>query len=162
MPLVPTAPPASSPIVRERMRGQRRTGTQPELALRRELHARGLRYRVAARVGATRPDIVFSRARIAVFVMGDFWHQCPLHGTMPTLNRDWWRIKLAATGARDRRQRSALEADGWHVEWVWECEDSEVAADRLVAVWSRGSVLTLPCNQKFAKVLPRDEQTDQA
>jgi DNA mismatch endonuclease (patch repair protein) len=135
VPLLPPAPGASSLAVREKMRRQKRTGTGPEVALRRALHNRGLRYRVTQRVGTARPDIVFTRARIAVFVMGDFWHQCPHHRSLPRSNRDWWRAKLDANVKRDRLQRLALEAEGWHVEWVWECEEPAAAAERVAAVW---------------------------
>ena len=79
------------------MRANRRRDTGPELALRRELHRRGLRYRVdhAPIAGLRcRADIVFTRARVAVFVDGCFWHACPEHGNIPTANREWWQAKL--------------------------------------------------------------------
>src|SRR5262245_31016769 len=97
-------PVASSPAIRARMQRQARRDTAPELALRRALHSRGLRYRVDAKVvGARRrADVVFSTAKVAVFVDGCFWHTCPLHGTVPKSNRDWWVAKLAANAERDR------------------------------------------------------------
>ncbi len=128
-------PAASSELVRRQMSRQRRTGTTPENALRRELHSRGLRFRVHQRVGTARPDVVFSRARIAVFVMGDFWHSCPVHGTRPRANGAWWAEKLAANTARDHRQRVELESAGWLVVWVWECEDPVLAASLLYEQW---------------------------
>ncbi len=128
-------PAASSELVRRQMSRQRRTGTTPELALRRALHASGLRFRVNQRLGTCRPDVVFSRARIAVFVMGDFWHSCPVHGTTPKANAAWWAAKLAANTARDRRQRLELECAGWLVVWVWECEDPVTAASVLREQW---------------------------
>lgn len=78
---------------------------------------------------------MFSRARIAVFVMGDFWHSCPRHGTRPKSNAGWWAAKLDANTARDERQRAELEADGWLVVWVWECEDPVSVADDLRGIW---------------------------
>ncbi len=129
-------PGASSELVRRQMSRQRRTGTVPELALRRELHARGLRFRVELKIGSARPDVVFTRARVAVFVMGDFWHSCPRHATRPKANAGWWASKLATNVARDERQRAQLQADGWLVVWVWECEDSAVAAASLEGLWA--------------------------
>lgn len=117
------------------MKRQRSKDTAPELALRRALHGLGLRFRVHERIGRARPDIVLTRARVAVFVMGDFWHSCPLHATQPKTNAAWWADKLEGNHARDVRQRAALEADGWHVEWVWECEEPQAAAQRVAAVW---------------------------
>jgi DNA mismatch endonuclease (patch repair protein) len=134
---VGAGPAASSELVRRQMSSQRRADTAPEVALRRALHARGLRFRTGLRVGSARPDILLTRARVAVFVMGDFWHSCPAHGTRPKANGDWWAAKLDANVARDRRQRSELEADGWLVDWAWECEPPTVAADRIAAAWAR-------------------------
>lgn len=118
------------------MSAQRRRDTKPEVTLRRALHARGLRFRVDVRVGRSRPDVLFTRARVAVFVMGDFWHSCPVHGTRPKAHAEWWADKLAGNTARDERQRASLEADGWTVVWVWECEDTALAADRVAALWA--------------------------
>lgn len=86
-------------------------------------------------IGRVRPDIVLTRAKIAVFVMGDFWHSCPEHGNSPKINAGWWAAKLASNGQRDLRQRTELEAAGWVVEWVWECENPESAALRVEAIW---------------------------
>lgn len=117
------------------MSAQARENTKPELAVRRALFARGLRFRLHPRIGRCRPDVVLSRAKIAVFVMGDFWHGCPVHGTAPKSNGKWWAEKLATNRARDERQRAELEDLGWHVEWVWECEDPVEAADRIHQLW---------------------------
>ncbi len=139
---------ASSELVRRQMSRQPRGDTAPEIALRRQLHARGVRFRTGLRVGSTRPDVVLTRARIAVFVMGDFWHCCPVHATRPKANAQWWADKLDANVARDNRQRATLEADGWVVDWVWECEDPSAAADRIAALWAartgRPGPLTVP------------------
>src|SRR5438105_437916 len=105
-------PPASSPAARATMQANRRRDTGPELALRRELHRRGLRFRVDHPPVSglqCRADMVFTRARVAVFVDGCFWHGCPEHGTLPRANGEWWRAKLEANAARDRRNDLALD-----------------------------------------------------
>ena len=87
--LAGSPPPASSALVRKRMRNVARRDTPIEMALRRELHALGLRYRVDARPLQNlrrSADVVFRRARVAVFVDGCFWHSCPIHGSIPKAN----------------------------------------------------------------------------
>src|SRR4051812_11890631 len=99
------------------MKSTRRRDTSAELALRRELHRRGLRYRVEVPVldRRRRVDIVFMRALVAVFVDGCFWHSCPLHGTSPVANGTWWRDKLSANVQRDRRTDDDLRSAGYEV-----------------------------------------------
>ena len=124
-------PEPADPIVRRRMERQARRDTTPELALRRELWGRGLRYFVDRPVGPNRrrrADIVFPRAKVAVFVDGCFWHSCPEHGTLPKNNRDWWVAKLEANVSRDRETDRRLTEAGWRVVRVWEHEDVGVAA----------------------------------
>ena len=130
-------PTPTSPAVRDRFRRQRVRDTAPELALRQELHRRGLRYRVdvpllGARKG--RADILFSKARLAVMVDGCFWHRCPEHGLAPRENGAWWKDKLDANVARDRRTDAQLAALGWQVMRIWEHESSASAADRIEAL----------------------------
>src|SRR3954447_24978979 len=96
-----------------RLQRQRRASTKPELDLRRELHRRGLRFRINHPELPGRPDIAFTRARVAVFVDGCFWHRCPKHGTLPRNNRDWWQAKLDRNVARDRAKDAALADLGW-------------------------------------------------
>lgn len=120
-----------------RMRKQARSSTKPELALRRELHRRGLRFRVNHPGLPGRPDLAFTRAKVAVFVDGCFWHRCPQHGTMPRNNRDWWQAKLDRNVARDRAKDAALSEQGWVVLHVWEHETTDAAADRVQAEWRR-------------------------
>ncbi len=112
-----------------------RRDTKPERDLRALLHRAGLRYRVDYRVGAgrsaPRPDVAFPRQRVAVFVDGCFWHQCPEHGAVPATNRDFWEPKLQANVERDRRQTMHLEDKGWLVIRVWEHEAPEEAAERI-------------------------------
>jgi DNA mismatch endonuclease (patch repair protein) len=114
-----------------------RAGSGAELALRRALHAAGLRFRVNLSGLPGRPDVVFTRARIACFVDGCFWHACPDHGTLPKNNRDWWQAKLAANVERDRRKDRELTGAGWVVVHVWEHEDPSAAAVRIAALWRR-------------------------
>jgi len=97
--------------------------TPPELALRRELHRLGYRFRVDARlqgVTRSRPDIAFPTEKVAVYVDGCFWHSCPDHGTLPEKNKDWWRSKLTANLERDHRHTEELESAGWVVVRTWE------------------------------------------
>ncbi len=113
--------------VSTRMRANRRRDTRPEQRLRSLLHAEGLRFRVDQRVVAgdvtVRPDVVFTRARVALFVDGCFWHSCPIHGNQPQRNTSYWAPKLVRNVERDRRVSEALERDGWAVVRVWKHED---------------------------------------
>ncbi|NNJ59881.1 MAG: very short patch repair endonuclease [Dactylosporangium sp.] len=120
-----------------RFRRQARASTKPEVALRRELHRRGLRFRINHPELPGRPDVAFTRARVAVFVDGCFWHRCPEHGTAPRNNRDWWQAKLDRNVARDRAKDADLAGLGWTVLHVWEHEAPDVAADRVEAEWRR-------------------------
>lgn len=111
-----------------------RRDTAPETQLRRELHARGLRYRVdrpVLRELRRRPDIVFNPARVAVFVDGCFWHGCPQHATWPKHNADFWREKIETNRQRDVDTDLRFEGAGWQVVRVWEHEDVMAAADRI-------------------------------
>ncbi len=130
-------PPASSETALRRMKTQRRRDTTPELALRRELHCRGLRYRLEVDLlghSRRRCDIVFPRSKVACFVDGCFWHSCPVHGTTPESNRDWWIEKLANNVTRDRDTDERLAAMGWLVIRIWEHESPNLAADHIEAV----------------------------
>ncbi len=122
--------------VRARFIGQGRRDTAPEMALRRLLHARGLRYRVDRAVVPglrRRADLVFGPARVAVFVDGCFWHACPEHRAPPRNNADWWQKKLAATATRDRDTDRRLREAGWSVIRVWEHESPADAANLVEA-----------------------------
>lgn len=116
---------------RRRMSRQRRRDTAPELALRSLLHRSGLRYRVHRRPLpelAREADIVFVCARVAVFVDGCFWHQCPEHATFPRKNAAWWKAKLDRNVERDRETDAELAAAGWLPLRVWEHADPTEAA----------------------------------
>lgn len=119
----------------------RQRGTTPELALRSELHRRGLRFRLHRPLEfdhRRKADIVFPREHVAVFVDGCFWHSCPDHATFPKANEAFWARKLAGNVARDRDTDRRLEEAGWLVVRVWEHESAELAADAvLVALEQR-------------------------
>jgi DNA mismatch endonuclease, patch repair protein len=121
------------------MRSQRQRDTKGELELRSLLHRRGLRFRVHALLPGLRrrSDIVFTRARVVVFVDGCFWHGCPEHGTWPKENADWWREKIEVNQRRDRDTDARLTAAGWTVIRVWEHEDPTQAADQIVEIVRR-------------------------
>jgi DNA mismatch endonuclease, patch repair protein len=116
------------------MQGNRRRDTGPELAVRRAVHALGLRYRVDARPIPSlnrRADLVFSRSRVAVFVDGCFWHGCPVHHTVSRTNARFWVNKVATNRARDAETDRFLTAASWTVIRVWEHEDPQTAAERI-------------------------------
>jgi len=121
MALPPTPPPSAAT---KTMRANRSTDTGPELALRRLLHAQGLRYRVGLKVvvpGRTvRPDVVFTRQRVAIFLDGCYWHGCPVHGRMPQDPSGYWKAKIARNQQRDAAVTAALLAAGWDVLRFWE------------------------------------------
>jgi DNA mismatch endonuclease (patch repair protein) len=128
-----STPPASSEHIRTRMRATKRRDTDPELALRSELHRLGHRFRVDYNIDGTRrrADIVFRREHLAVFVDGCFWHACPKHGTVPKQNRDWWTAKLEANRRRDCATDEALRSLGWQVIRCWEHDDPVSSAERI-------------------------------
>jgi len=126
--------PGTWPETSRRMAKVRQKGTAAEMALRRGLFRRGLRYRVAFTV-LSRPrrvaDIAFPRLKIAIFVDGCFWHGCPQHATWPKSNSDFWRQKIEANRSRDADTDQRLSSIGWKVIRVWEHEDSNEAAARI-------------------------------
>lgn len=122
------------------MKRVRLRDTKPELALRRELHRLGLRYRLHGAVVPgvrRRPDVVFGTKRVAVFLDGCFWHSCPLHATAAKTNAEFWRSKLAANQLRDRDTDARLRSAGWRVVRVWEHEAPRIAARRVARAIQR-------------------------
>jgi DNA mismatch endonuclease, patch repair protein len=123
------------------MRANRRRDTKPEVALRSELHRRGYRFRVDFSVSLkdrrVRPDLVFTRQRVAVFVDGCFWHSCPQHGTQPKANKSYWDAKLRENIDRDLRNTGELEEEGWKVVRVWAHSTAREAADMVQATLKR-------------------------
>jgi DNA mismatch endonuclease (patch repair protein) len=124
-------------MVSARMSRQGSRNTAPEVAVRRLLHASGLRYRVNVPVpGMPRRsiDIVFPKSRIAIFLDGCFWHGCPQHATHPKANAEWWRAKLDKNMARDVETTEHLAAEGWTVLRFWEHESVADVAGRITEV----------------------------
>ncbi|MGH8910172.1 MAG: very short patch repair endonuclease [Egibacteraceae bacterium] len=123
------------------MQSNRSKDTRPELLLRRELHRRGIRYRLHARDVPGRPDLVIRRLRVAVFVDGDFWHgnRWRLRGLARleediASNHEYWVPKLERNIARDHQVTAQLEDAGWTVVRIWESDlhrDRAAAADRV-------------------------------
>jgi DNA mismatch endonuclease (patch repair protein) len=122
-----------SPAVSAAMRGNRRADTKPEVMLRSSLHRRGLRFRKDHPIDLgdrrkPRPDIVFTRKKVAVFIDGCFWHHCPEHGRVPGgRNATYWEAKIARNLARDRWDDESLRSHGWRIVRVWEHEPLDVA-----------------------------------
>jgi DNA mismatch endonuclease (patch repair protein) len=116
-----------------------RRDTTPEMLIRRELHARGYRYRVDYPLvidRRRRADIVFPRLRLAVFIDGCFWHGCPQHGTRPKQNADYWLPKLERNRTRDEETNALLADAGWTVLRFWEHEDAGDVVERIESVVS--------------------------
>lgn len=112
------------------MQGNRSSDTTPELATRRVLHAAGLRFRVNHGIKADdarviKPDVVFTKRRVALFIDGCFWHGCPEHGRVPASNVAFWTAKIKRNSSRDARDTGRLAEAGWTVVRVWEHESSE-------------------------------------
>lgn len=126
---------ASSEATRRSMKGNRRRDTAPEMAVRRIVHARGLRYRVDARPVALlnrRADLVFSRVKVAVFIDGCFWHGCPDHHTVAKTNARYWAEKVANNRRRDLDTSERLLEAGWLVLRFWEHQAASEVAEAIV------------------------------
>lgn len=123
------------------MRSVRRSGTVPEIAVRRTLHAIGARYRVNVGSLPGSPDIANRARRKAIFVHGCYWHRhprCPRAST-PNKNRDFWLEKFRANVERDRRKEKELTKAGFDVLTVWECEaGAPDLGERLHDFWFGG------------------------
>lgn len=102
----------------------RSTNTQPEWVLRSALHRLGFRYRLHAKDLPGRPDLVFPRYRVAIFIHGCFWHRHPgcKDASSPKTNQLFWERKFCDNIRRDREVAEALTKEGWEVVVVWECE----------------------------------------
>ncbi|MEU4794090.1 very short patch repair endonuclease [Micromonospora tulbaghiae] len=131
---------ASSHGVRKSMQSNTGRDTKPELALRRAVHALGLRYFVSRRpIRSVRrtADLVFPRLRLAVFLDGCFWHGCPQHHTVAKTNAAFWAEKVTTNRRRDADTDARLTAEGWTVLRIWEHEAPAEAADRVAETVKR-------------------------
>ena len=127
-------PAPSSEAARNRMKAARQRDTAAEMAMRSALHRRGLRYRIDVsplRGIQGRADVVFRSVKVAVFVDGCFWHGCPIHGTWPKANAEFWRKKIERNKERDADTDRRLREASWAVIRVWEHEDPEEAAEKI-------------------------------
>ncbi|MBC6471178.1 very short patch repair endonuclease [Actinomadura alba] len=141
VPEIPSDSWASTPASRKVMKANRSRDTKPELALRSAIHKLGLRYRVDTppiEGLRRRADMVFSRARVAVFSDGCYWHGCPEHYRSSRQNEEFWSEKIMVNRARDRDTDAKLLDADWLVIRVWEHENVTDAANRIAqAVQSR-------------------------
>lgn len=130
-------PKSSSQAASNRMRASKSRDTTPEKSLRKELHKRGLRYRIDARPIMElnrRADIVFRSAKVAIFVDGCFWHGCPKHGTQAKANAKFWKAKIRRNQERDAETNQLLKKTGWKVIRVWEHEKPEKASGKIYKI----------------------------
>ena len=127
----------SSPETSRRMAKVRQKGTDAEIALRRELYRRGLRYRIDYEV-LKKPrrvaDVAFPGLRIAVFVDGCFWHGCPEHATWPKRNAEFWKQKIEANRTRDVDTNERLSSLGWTVLRFWSHDSPTKAAIEVASI----------------------------
>ena len=126
---------ATSPGTRRSMRSNRGRDTKPEIAVRRIVHAQGLRYRVSARPEPDfrrTADLLFTRARVAVFIDGCYWHGCPDHYTAPVANGEFWAAKVARNRERDAETTAELTSRSWTVLRFWEHKSAQDIADIVV------------------------------
>jgi len=132
------------------MRAIRNKNTQPEVRLRKALHAKGFRFRLYVRTLPGTPDIVLPKYHAAIFVHGCFWHGHGCHlFKWPKTNVDFWKKKITRNCEVDADVEKELEALGWRYAVVWECalkgkarKNLEDSADRLEK-WLRSSSLSL-------------------
>jgi DNA mismatch endonuclease (patch repair protein) len=121
------------------MMSNRRRDTGPELAVRRLLHAQGLRYRVDAPLEfdrRRRADVVFTRARLVVFIDGCFWHGCDQHYSVPATHPEFWAEKRVKNMARDLETNRRLETAGWTVLRFWEHESPDAIAETIAHAYT--------------------------
>lgn len=126
----------------ENMRRIPSKGTNPEMFVRRFVHAQGYRYRLHVSDMPGKPDLVFPKLRKIIFVHGCFWH---LHnacreGRIPESRRDYWESKLIRNVERDHKHLASLRKHGWRVLVVWECEikNSKRTEEKIISFLTRG------------------------
>lgn len=147
----PGTPEASSEAARSRMLAAKPRDTKPELELRAALENHGLNFQVDVRPGREtkrRADILFDESRVVVFVDGCFWHGCPIHGTWPKQNAEFWRNKIETNQRRDKETTQRLAAAGWTVIRVWEHEDMKAVAEVINRAVNSPLALRCPCEDE--------------
>jgi DNA mismatch endonuclease (patch repair protein) len=134
---VPMGSWASTPATRRVMQGNKSRDTKPEIAVRSAVHALGMRYRVSARPQRDlrrTADLVFRKARVAVFVDGCFWHGCPEHHAPPKTNASYWATKIQGNKSRDKDTTERLCKEGWTVLRFWSHEEPLSVAMQIAEV----------------------------
>jgi DNA mismatch endonuclease, patch repair protein len=137
--------PRPAEITSKVMRAIRSTDNEAEVALRRAIHAAGYRYRKYCSGLPGKPDLIFAREQVAIFVDGDYWHARilqergveALEATLRTPNRDYWIKKFHRTVTRDKAANAALAQMGWTVIRLWESDiqkDVAAAAEAVITV----------------------------
>jgi DNA mismatch endonuclease, patch repair protein len=118
------APIPKSEVTSRVMSANKGENTSPEMRLRRSLRANGLsNFRHHLNTIPGRPDVVFPREKLAIFVHGCFWHRCPhCHPSVPKTHVEFWAAKFAANKSRDQRKARDLQHLGWSVLTIWECQ----------------------------------------
>ena len=122
------------PLTKSQSMGRvRQKGTSPELKLRKALWSHGFRYRLNVRSLPGTPDIVISKAKLAIFVHGCFWHNhgCTRSNKLPVKNAEFWAEKLRRNQVRDEAAQAELGTLGWRCATVWECEETAASVDRI-------------------------------
>lgn len=130
--------------------------TGPELRLRKALWNRGVRYRLDLRIPG-KPDMVFPKRRVAVFIDGCFWHGCPAHGVKPKTNAIFWKDKIERNQRRDNLVNAELQRQGWRVLRFWEHEVEEsiqVVVNRIQDVLSQPPIHCLKDEKELS--VPHD------
>jgi DNA mismatch endonuclease, patch repair protein len=133
-------PSPSSTAALRRMQAAKPRDTAPEKALRTVLHKKGLRFRLQVKPIETlnrTVDVVFPSVKVAVFVDGCFWHGCPIHGTQPKANAQFWQAKIQRNRERDVDTSLQLKKAGWRVVRIWEHDNPESAAQRIYNIVRR-------------------------
>jgi DNA mismatch endonuclease (patch repair protein) len=137
------------------------SNTSPELRLRSQLWRTGLRFRIHVKLPHGCPDVVFTKARVLIFIDGCQWHGCPYHYVRPKTRSDFWGAKLTANVKRDCEQTRRFEADGWRVCRFWEHQVFEDVHDVVRAVQhalERSNTWEPQPAERVIRVEPIDEQ----
>ena len=135
-PTNPNYPKPSSKAAVNVMKANKRANTKPEVLIRTHLHRAGYRFRKDFNIKINgknyRPDIAFTKQKVAIFIDGCFWHLCPIHGHIPKTNIHYWEPKLKKNSERDKNSNKVLRKAGWKVVRVWEHVSIKEAANSII------------------------------